>query len=81
MRLCLIIFAVSLAACGREVAPDVVYAAPPIESSLLTACPGWAGQNPQTEGQLADAMLAEKRGRVCANGKLQAVSEVLAPWS
>lgn len=80
MRLCLIICAALLAACGRDPAPEVVYAAPPVEPSLLTPCSGWDGPTPQTEGQLADAMLAEKRGRVCANGKLQAVAEVLAPW-
>lgn len=81
MRLCLIICAVLLTGCGGDTTPRVIYAVPPIEASLLLPCDGWTGPVPETEGQLADAILAEKRGRACANGRLQAVGEVLASWS
>ncbi|WP_269751761.1 hypothetical protein [Pseudophaeobacter flagellatus] len=33
---------------------------------------------PQSEGQISDALIAEARGRSCANGKLAAVGEILA---
>lgn len=76
MRRYLTICAALLAACGPETAPEVVVVPPPIEPSLLTPCAGWTGPTPTTEGQLADAALAEKRGRVCANGKLAAIAEI-----
>lgn len=66
---CLIICAVLLAGCGRSVAT--------VPPDLLTPCPGWQGQTPASEGQVIRAAAAEKAGRLCANGKLQAVGEVL----
>lgn len=62
---CLIICAGLLAGCG----PD-----PVIPADMLTPCPGWQGRRPQTEGELIRAALAEKGGRECANGKLQAIA-------
>lgn len=69
MRACLIICAGLLAGCGREVA-----IVPP---DLLTPCAGWLGARPATEGEVMRAAAAEKAGRLCANGKLQAVAGVL----
>lgn len=69
MRLCLIICGAVLAGCGNK--PATV---PP---DLLTPCPGWQGDAPATEGELIRAALAEKTGRQCANGKLEAVAGVL----
>lgn len=69
MRAYLIICAMVLAGCGRD--PATV---PP---DLLTPCPGWIGKTPATEGELIRAAAAEKAGRQCANGKLEAVAGVL----
>jgi len=48
-----------------------------VSADLLTKCPGYTGPVPQDEGQLSDALLAEVRGRHCANGKLTAVDDIL----
>jgi hypothetical protein len=69
MRLYLIICAAVLAGCGHKAAT--------VPPDLLTPCPGWVGKTPATEGQLIRAALAEKAGRLCANGKLSAVAGVL----
>ncbi|WP_281955587.1 hypothetical protein [Pseudophaeobacter arcticus] len=45
---------------------------------LLQPCAGYTGPLPQSEGQISDALIAEARGRSCANGKLTAVAEILA---
>jgi hypothetical protein len=68
MRLCLIICAALLAGCGSK------EAVPP---DLLTACDGWRGATPKTEGELIRAGAAERAGRICANTKLEAVAAVL----
>jgi hypothetical protein len=68
MRRCLIICAVVLAGCGRNMT---------VPSDLLTPCPGWLGARPVTEGQLIRAALAERTGRQCANGKLGAVAGIV----
>lgn len=65
MRLCLIICAMALAGCGRDAA---------VPAELLAPCPGWTGRAPETEGDLIRAALAEKGGRLCANGKLEAIA-------
>ncbi len=79
MRLCLLCCSLLLTGCLRADPPRVVAPPPPVPADLLTPCPGYAGPPPRTEGRLADALLAEVRGRRCANGKLEAVSEILQP--
>ncbi|MEP1497768.1 hypothetical protein [Pseudophaeobacter sp.] len=44
---------------------------------LLQPCAGYTGPLPQSEGQISDALIAEARGRACANGRLEAVGEIL----
>jgi hypothetical protein len=68
MRLCLIICALALAACGRDVV---------VPPDMLTPCTGWQGGTPKTEGDLLRAGAAERAGRICANTKLEAVRAVL----
>lgn len=68
MGRCLIICAMLLAGCGHEPAWLLLD---------LTPCPGWAGPRPATEGQFARAAAAERAGRLCANAKLEAVSEAV----
>jgi hypothetical protein len=48
-----------------------------VPADLLMPCSGWTGLVPQTEGQYSDALVAEVRGRYCANGKLAAIGEIL----
>ncbi|WP_417701971.1 hypothetical protein [Pseudophaeobacter sp.] len=50
---------------------------PRVPADLLQPCAGYTGPLPQTEGQISDALIAEARGRRCANGKLATVAEVL----
>ncbi|MEP0155210.1 hypothetical protein [Pseudophaeobacter sp.] len=50
-------------------------------ADLLQACAGYTGPLPQTEGQMSDALIAEARGRSCANGKLATVADILNPSS
>lgn len=71
MRLCLIICGAVLAGCGPK--------AVPVE--LVTPCPGWQGATPATEGELIRAALAERAGRECANGKLEAVGRIVGGGS
>lgn len=71
MRLCLTICLVLLAGCGREAAPLH------IPADLLQPAPGWLGQAPRTEGQLIDAVVAEKRGRERANAQLEAIGQIV----
>jgi hypothetical protein len=78
MRLCPIICALLLAACGPEVQP--VTAAPPvIPADLLKPAPGWTGATPATEGAFTAAAWAEKRGRLQCNGQLLTISEIAYP--
>jgi hypothetical protein len=51
---------------------------PRVPADLLQPCAGYTGPVPQSEGQFSDALIAEARGRSCANGKLAAVAEILA---
>ena len=74
MRLYLCFCAVLLSACTvRETPPPQVTAPPPIPAALLRPCTGYRGPIPLNEGQLVDALVAEKRGKKCANGKLKAI--------
>lgn len=72
MRLCLIICALLLAACGPD--PEKVIRVP---EELFRPEPGWIGPVPATEGQLIDAALAEKTGRQRANEKLGTIREIV----
>lgn len=77
MRLCLLCLVLPLIACSG---PNEIKLAPiphNVPPDLLTSCPGYTGPVPQNEGQLSDALVAEAGGRACANGKLEAVDEVL----
>lgn len=69
----LIISAVLLSACGRDPA------APPLALLDLAPCPGWTGPRPASEGEFARAAAAERAGRLCANSKLEAVTEAVGP--
>lgn len=76
MRLCLLCCALLQSACGAD--PIVVAPIPHnVPPDLLQGCAGYTGPVPQDEGQLSDALVAEVRGRHCANGKLTAVDEIL----
>ena len=68
--------ALLLSACGAD---KIVVAPIPhnVPADLLQGCAGYTGPVPQDEGQLSDALVAEMRGRHCANGKLAAIDEIL----
>lgn len=79
MRLCLILCALLLSACGLK-QPERVVAAPySIPPDLLTPSPGWEGARPTREGQYVDAAAAEKEGREDANAKIKAIAKIVAP--
>lgn len=72
MRLCLIIFAALLVGCGPTTKRAITV---PVE--LMEPEPGWQGPTPVTEGQLIDAAVAERNGRVRANEKLGTIREIV----
>lgn len=72
MCLCLIIFVALLVGCG-----PVTKRPPKIPADLFQPEPGWQGPPPATEGDLIDAALAERNGRVRANGKLETIKEIV----
>jgi hypothetical protein len=55
-----------------------VQIAPSVPADLLRPEPGWMGVSPHSEGDLVNALIAEKRGRERANGKLEAINEILS---
>lgn len=75
MRLLAIICVMLLASCGRD--PQYIPVEPTIPADLLVPSKGWTGPTPQTEGQLIDAVEAEKSGREDANRKIKAISEIV----
>jgi len=75
MRLCLLCCALLLSGCFR--APEVVAPPPAVPADLLRPCAGYGGPMPRTEGQFSDALIAEARGRACANAKLEALQQIL----
>ncbi|WP_420719814.1 Rz1-like lysis system protein LysC [Thalassovita sp.] len=75
MRLFPLCCALLLSGCLR--APEVVAPPPPVPADLLRPCEGYGGPVPRTEGQFSDALLAEARGRACANAKLEALKQIL----
>ncbi|MEP2717653.1 hypothetical protein [Pseudophaeobacter sp.] len=50
-----------------------------VPADLLLPCPGYSGAVPRSEGQISDALLAEWRGRRCANAKLATLAQILNP--
>jgi hypothetical protein len=48
-----------------------------VPADLLQPVLGYTGPVPQTEGQLSDALIAERRGRQAANAKLATIGEIL----
>ncbi|KZL06183.1 hypothetical protein PsAD26_03944 [Pseudovibrio sp. Ad26] len=76
MRPYLIFWALLLNACtAREPPLPQITMPPPIPADLLRPCPGYRGAIPRNEGQLIDAVVAEKQGRECANGKLHVIAQ------
>lgn len=77
MRLYLLCCALLLSACTPA---DKITVAPVphnVPADLLMPCAGYTGLVPGDQGQLSDALVAEVRGRHCANGKLEAIDEIL----
>ena len=79
MRLCLLCCALLLTGCTER--DNVTITAPPrqVPPDLLQGCAGWTGPPPQNEGQLSSALVAEVRGRSCANTRIEAIAEILEP--
>jgi hypothetical protein len=75
MRLLPLCCALLLSGCLR--APEVVAPPPAVPADLLRPCEGYGGPVPRTEGQLSEALIAEVRGRACANAKLEALKQIL----
>lgn len=65
-----------LAGCSQPVR-EVVIPPPQVPADLLQPCAGYTGPLPRSEGQISDALIAEARGRRCANGRLATVAEIL----
>lgn len=76
MRLCLLCWLPLLSACTPPL-PEPVVLPPRVPADLLQPCPGYTGPVPREEGQISDALLAEARGRACANNRLIAVADIL----
>lgn len=73
MRNFLIICAMLLAGCSSD---EPLAVAPPIPADLLTGCPGYTGQVPRTERDIVLVVVAEKRGRECANAKIETIAQM-----
>ena len=68
---------ISLALLGSCIRPiEVVEPPAQIPADLLQEEPGYQGPEPQTEKQLADAVLDEYEGRMKANAKLRTIAEI-----
>lgn len=76
MNRCLLFSLLLLAAFGvQRRAP--IEPPPDVPADLLQPCSGYSGPVPRNEGQLSDALIAEVRGRDCANSKLYTIGEIL----
>ena len=76
MRLCLLCSLLLLTGCfGRDSEP--IKPPPDVPADLLQPCAGYTGPPPRTEGQISDALVAEAKGRTCANGRLATIGEIL----
>jgi hypothetical protein len=76
MRLCLLCCLLLLTGCSEPDSPLII-PPPEVPADLLQPCAGYTGPIPSTEGQLSDALIAEARGRSCANARLATVAEIL----
>ena len=76
MRLCHLCLPLLLTGCF-ELGSEAVVLPPRVPADLLQPCAGYTGPVPQTEGQISEALIAEAKGRGCANGKLAAIAEIL----
>ena len=79
MRLYLLCSMLLLSGCmGRD---HLTITAAPIRVpvDLLQTCPGYTGPTPNTEGLISDVLVAEMRGRYCANSRSEAIAEILKP--
>ena len=76
MRLYLLCLPLLLTGCfGRDA--DPIQSPPRVPADLLQPCAGYTGPFPRSEGQFSEAMIAEARGRACANGRLATVGKML----
>lgn len=80
MRPCLIFLVMLLGACSGPDGPQIVAPPPTIPADLLRGCEGHTGPVPRTERQLILAAAAEKSGRLCANGRISAIREIVSGW-
>lgn len=76
MRLCLLCCLPLLTACSDPDSQQIIQP-PKVPADLLQPCAGYTGPVPRSEGQISDALIAEARGRDCANGKLATLAEIL----
>jgi hypothetical protein len=76
MRLYPLCLPLLLAGCSQP-ASELVIPPPRVPADLLQPCAGYTGPVPQSEGQISDALIAEARGRSCANTRLATVAEIL----
>ena len=65
-----------LTGCSDPNSP-IIIPPPKVPADLLQPEPGYTGPVPQTEGQLSDALIAERRSRQAANAKLTTIGEIL----
>lgn len=77
MRLCLLCCSLLLSGCMGADGPQIFAPPPVVPDDLLRGCAGYQGPFPATDGQASDAWVAEARGRVCANGRIEAIREIL----
>lgn len=76
MRLCLLCSLLLLTGCSERDS-EPIKPPPDVPANLLQPCSGYTGPLPRTEGQISDALVAEAKGRACANGRLATIGEIL----
>lgn len=73
MRVLLIICAMLFVACTKS----EVVVNHGVSPDLLSPCPGWRGGEVWTERDVIEVLLAERRGRICANTKIETIDRTL----
>lgn len=76
MRLCLLCSLLLLTGCSERDS-ESIKPPPDVPADLLQPCAGYTGLLPRTEGQISDALVAEAKGRACANSRLVTIGEIL----